>query len=196
MTVLAAGAPAADRPVNESAFQESGPAAAEDSGKVMILKLNSTWAYLNGNMIPTLVYDSGFISRLILVNGTAIVPLRFVCQSLGHEVIYNEETGNPTVMDPENGVKYELITGTTEMYKYDFAGNLLASGTAAAPTIILCGVTHMAARSLPEAMGYYVYWDNQGYVLISENPKTADEFQSLIEDFQIPEQYPLSQLCN
>ena len=153
------------------------------TSKVMMLKLNETQAYLNGNMIPTLVYDSGYVSKLIMVNGSTLLPLRFVCQCLGFEVGYNEQTNNSTITDTENGVRFELVTGTTEMYKYDLEGNLLATGTATAPTTIIEGVTHVPVRSLLEAMGFHVYWDDAGYVLISENPMTAEEFQTLISSW-------------
>ncbi len=179
MTVAAADSSAAQNPAG--GMQNTASVSEENTGKVMMLKLNETQAYLNGSMIPTLVYGSGYVSKLIMVNGSTLLPLRFVCECLGFEVGYNEQTNNSTITDTANGVRFELVTGTTEMYKYDLEGNLLASGTATAPTTIIEGVTHVPVRSLLEAMGFYVYWDDEGYVLISENPKTAEEFRSLID---------------
>ncbi len=161
------------------------------SGKIMMLKLNEEQAYLNGNMIPSLVYDNGFVSKLIMLDGVTFLPLRFVCQCLGFEVGYNEETGNSTITDTANGVRFELVTGTTEMYKYDLEGNLLAAGTATAPTTIIEGVTHVPVRSLLEAMGFHVYWNEAGYVLISENPMTQEQFEDLIASWgKTDSEYP------
>ena len=183
---LSMAAAAADSSEGENpagGVQNTAIASEENTGRVMMLKLNETQAYLNGSMIPTLVYGSGYVSKLIMVNGSTLLPLRFVCECLGFEVGYNEQTNNSTITDTANGVRFELVTGTTEMYKYDLEGNLLASGTATAPTTIIEGVTHVPVRSLLEAMGFYVYWDDEGYVLISETPKTAEEFRSLIDSW-------------
>ena len=183
LSVVAAAADSSAGQNPAGGVQNTALAAEENTGKVMMLKLNETQAYLNGRMIPTLVYGSGYVSKLIMVNGSTLLPLRFVCECLGFEVGYNEQTNNSTITDTANGVRFELVTGTTEMYKYDLEGNLLASGTATAPTTIIEGVTHVPVRSLLEAMGFYVYWDDEGYVLISETPKTAEEFRSLIDSW-------------
>ena len=168
-----------------SVVQTSAP------GKIMMLKLNEEQAYLNGNMIPTLVYGSGYVSKLIMVNGSTLLPLRFVCECLGFEVGYNVQTNNSTITDTANRVKFELVTGTTEMYKYDLEGNLLATGTATAPTTIIEGVTHVPVRSLLEAMGFHVYWNEAGYVLISENPMTQEQFEDLIASWgKTDSEYP------
>ena len=179
MTAVAADSSVAQNSVG--GMQNTAAVSEENTGKVMMLKLNETQAYLNGSMIPTLAYGSGYVSKLIMVNGSTLLPLRFVCECLGFEVGYNEQTNNSTITDTANGVKFELVTGTTEMYKYDLEGNLLASGTATAPTTIIEGVTHVPVRSLLEAMGFYVYWDDKGYVLISEDPMTSDDFEGLIK---------------
>lgn len=154
---MAAAADSSEGQNPAGGVQNTAIASKENTGKVMMLKLNETQAYLNGSMIPTLIYGSGYVSKLIMVNGSTLLPLRFVCECLGFEVGYNEQTNNSTITDTANGVRFELVTGTTEMYKYDLDGNLLASGTATAPTTIIEGVTHVPVRSLLEAMGFYVY---------------------------------------
>lgn len=149
-----------------------------NTDQVMMMKLNETKTYLNGVVFDNPVYDNDFTVMLIMVLGSSLLPMRFVCESLGMTVDYDYVTGNSFV---ESGdIRIEIVTGTNTMIK-TVNGGPPQIITASAPAILIGGYTHVPVRSLLQELGYSIFWHEEGYLLIAEDPNTFYDFEDIIE---------------
>lgn len=99
-------------------------------------------------------------------NDRTLVPLRFISESVGAEVGWDEETQTATVTG--EGKNITLTLGQSEMY---VDGQAVALDAAAAS---YNDRTMLPLRALVEALGKNVYWDDRGLILITEPDITLD----------------------
>ncbi len=99
-------------------------------------------------------------------NDRTLVPLRFISESVGAEVGWDEATQTATVTGA--GKNITLTLGQAEMY---VDGQAVALDAAAAS---YNDRTMLPLRALVEALGKNVYWDERGLILITEPSVTLD----------------------
>lgn len=149
---------------------------------ILTMKLATPYVVKNGERINAVVNPNGCLPQPLLVNYATVLPMRFVCETLGFEVGYDAQTNNSSVINKETGEKIVLFTGSTKMEKYDADGKLVKTFNATAPTELIQYTTHIAVRTLLEEFGYWVGWHDDGYIIVSDTQQT-DQTESLIDAF-------------
>lgn len=99
-------------------------------------------------------------------NDRTLVPVRFISESIGAQVSWDEDTQTVTVTG--EGKNITLTLGQAEMY---VDGEKVALD-AAADTYY--DRTMLPLRALVEALGKNVYWDERGLILITDPTITLD----------------------
>ncbi len=155
-----------------------------EAENIVVMKFDSTKAYVNGNVYNTTEYASGF-AVLQNINGTAMMPLRYIAEVNGLEVVYDEATGMTRVVSKESGEYLTITPGSDLVLKYDAQGNQIGEAAKAPnPFIIQDGITVGPLRFTCEALGKKVFYQETGhgnYVVVSTFEKQPDEAAALIE---------------
>ena len=152
-------------------------------GKEIVMKFDATKSYVDGSVYPTTQYATGY-ATLSNVNGTAMMPLRYIAEVSGFDVAYDEATQKTKVTNKANG-EYLLVTpGSASVAKYSSTGALL--GTTSAPSAFTMnnGVTMGPLRYTCEALGMFVNYQETShgiYVTVTSASKTTAEALALIE---------------
>lgn len=134
----------------------------------VVMKKLETEAWVNGEILPTTEYVSGY-AQLRSLNGTYIIPLRYIAEVSGFDVAYlgggqikvtNRATGEYLIVNRDSDV----------MTKYSAAYEKLVEFTAPQPIIIEDGITYAPARTICEALGLGVCYQatsHGSYIVIS-----------------------------
>lgn len=94
-------------------------------------------------------------------NDRVYVPLRFLAESLGAEVAWNDENGVATV-----------TYGKTEMTADANSGAIFVGGTAVAGEAFMNGGRMMVpVRAVSEALNKKVYWHSKGLIVVGNSEK-------------------------
>ncbi len=172
-----------DADMNPAPLQDPTPIFGTTEGKEIVMKFDATKAYVDGSVYPTTQYATGY-ATLTNVNGTAMMPLRYIAEVSGFDVAYDEATQKTKVTNKANG-EYLLVTpGSTSVAKYSSTGALLGTTNAPSAFAINNGVTMGPLRYTCEALGMFVNYQetNHGiYVTVTSASKTTDEALALIE---------------
>lgn len=127
----------------------------------LCLKVNNSKAYRD-NISVKIDDDESVVPTI--KNGRTLLPLRFVAESFGCDVDYDDTTGHITITDKNNAV--ELTVGKKE---YTVNGEAKSFDVEAE---VQSGRTLVPLRALTEALGKEVFWDDRGIIAIYE-PKTG-----------------------
>lgn len=119
---------------------------------------------LNNNEVKAIDGENNKIMPFIEDNRT-MVPIRFIAESLGAEVEWNEEEQKVTIKGETN---VELVIGENSI-----TVNGEKKETDAAAKII-GGRTFVPLRSVSEGLNKAVHWDERGLIIISDNDNTFD----------------------
>lgn len=120
------------------------PISAQDSplAGAVVMYVSSNGAIVNGTDVKI---DDDFTVTPYVENGTTLIPLRFLAQSLGCEVEWNGETQTAVLTRGEN-----VISVTVASDVMDVNGNAVSLGAAAA---IRSDRTFVPLRAICEALG-------------------------------------------
>lgn len=140
----------------------------------VVMKKEQTCAFVNGELLPTTEYVTGHAS-LQSVGGVYVLPLRYIAEVNGMEVIYlgggqtkvvNRATGEYLVVNKES----ELIT------KFSAEDETLAEFKAQQPVTVENGITVAPARIICEALGLGVSYQStaHGSYLVISSDVTID----------------------
>ena len=66
----------------------------------MVMKYDSQYSVFSGNKITNTQYNSGYAS-MKLNQGVSMIPVRFLCEVTGMQVVWNEDTQMVTVTKPK-----------------------------------------------------------------------------------------------
>lgn len=148
----------------------------------LVMKANSDYAVLNGTYGHTTQYGDKY-AQLSIVNGTSMLPLRYLAEVNGLIVDYNDTTSQTKVTNPKTGEYLMITPGSNIVSKYSGSGTLISSSTAPAQLTLMNGITMAPLRFICEALGLSVSYNELptgNYVVVTTVQKTSSEITSLI----------------
>lgn len=150
----------------------------------VVMRFDASKAYVNGSVLPTTQYVSGY-ATLTNLNGTAMMPLRYIAEVNGFSVAYDDATQKTKVTNKANGDYLMITPGSAVVEKYDISGTLIGTSNAPHAFSIENGVTMGPLRFTCEALGLCVYYqwlaDGEEYVTVTVSSITAEQSDALIE---------------
>ena len=136
-------------------------------GKAVILFIGNSKAYVLGEESAIDKENADVVP--FIENGRTLVPVRFIAESFGAKVGWDEATR--TVSVDASGKKISMVLGESKM---TVDGNEVALD---APANSYNGRTFIPLRAMVEAIGKKVFWDARGLIMISDITfsETADK---------------------
>lgn len=159
----------------------------QDPPKTLITKVDSTYAMLNGTVGRTTM-NNGSYTTVKLVNNITMMPVRFLAETMGLTVSWNEAAQSTVITNPATGEYLMLQIGSTAISKYSQDGTLIASATMPAATTTIESSTYAPARIVAESFGFQVeyleYADSEIFVITSNRTPawTAEEIAAMCAD--------------
>lgn len=148
----------------------------EKLSKATLLKVNNESAIVNG--VSKLIDSSNPDVKPIIDNSRTLVPVRFISESFGANVSWDDATR-------EVGVKLgdKEIKMTLDSESYTVNGE---TKTLDVPAKSVNGRTLIPLRALVEALGKEVFWDDRGLIVISDEKDFLNaETDKNIIDFMV-----------
>lgn len=99
--------------------------------------------------------------------GRTMLPLRFVGESLGADVSWEDQTQTATIL--LNNKELKIAVGRQEM---TVNGEKISLDT---PAVLAEGRTMLPLRAVAEAFGKEVFWDDRGLIIISDDSVNLQE---------------------
>ncbi len=130
----------------------------------VILNVGNSTAYVDNT--KTVVDENPSVTPIV-ENDRTLLPLRFVAESLGCDVAYDDATQEITVKN--KAVEVKLTLGQTA---YTVNGEAKEFDV---PAYEKDGRTLLPLRALAEALGKYVYWDDRGYIFVGRETLPFDK---------------------
>ena len=151
--------------------------------KEIVMKFDTTKAYVDGAIYPTTQYATGY-ATLTNLGGTAMMPLRYIAEVNGFDVIYDEATYKTKVLNKATGEYLMVTPGSTTVTKHSSTGTVI--GTSNAPSAFTSngGVTFGPLRFTCEALGLNVFYKETShgvYVTVTASAQTDAQATALIE---------------
>lgn len=134
------------------------------------MAVNSPFALVNDSM--TRIDSETTEAAPYVENGRTLVPIRFVAETLGAEVDWNEETQGITIT--KDKVTINMTVGSE-----DYTINRSPERLDAAP-VITGDRTYVPLRAIAEAFGMKVAWDSRGVIYISDDTDELTDEQAAI----------------
>ena len=146
----------------------------------VVLFVGSSDAYANGRR--TKIDPENDEVMPLVVEGRTLVPVRFISESIGAQVGWDDDTQTVTV-DYQNtnislkiGEKAYMVNGEEKMFDV--------------PAMTMYDRTMLPLRAVTEALGKQVFWDDRGLIGVLDNADTIKESDTaflsrIIETFGI-----------
>ena len=128
-------------------------------GNGLALVLGNPVAFANGRL--ALIDGENQNVVPLVVDGRTLVPVRFIAESYGADVGWDDDTQSVTITMP--GANIALQIDSDEM---TVNGNVI---TLDVPAQTMEGRTMIPFRAFAEAIGKQVFWDDRGLILITDN---------------------------
>lgn len=143
---------------------------------------------LTGSVILFIGSERAFVDRVktqidadnpevkpMVIDGRTLVPLRFISESVGAQVNWDDVTSTISVVSGEQTIQMTLNNN-----QYYVNGQ---ESTLDVPAQEMNGRTFVPLRALVEALGKKVFWDDRGLIIISDvdNIFKADSEKALID---------------
>ena len=151
-----------------------------EKNKAIILLVDCENAFVFGEKMQ-IDPDDGMVVPTV-VNDRTLVPIRFISESLGAKVDWEEETETITISLEDTAIQMQL--GSKE---YTVNGE---TKTMDVEATIMRDRTLVPLRVISETFGKNVFWDDKGLIIISDEQPTwdsvedADIIDDIIEDIQ------------
>jgi N-acetylmuramoyl-L-alanine amidase len=133
-----------------------------------VIAIDSPNAFVNGELQTI---DDDLSVKPKIYNDRTYLPLRFLAEANGFDVDYNDETKTA-----------HLKNESSEMYVNIQTGEITVNGENkdSIEPIIVADRTLLPLRAISELLQKQVFWDNRGFISISEiedlfNSETDDE---------------------
>lgn len=141
-------------------------------GKAVMLFLGSPKAYVMGKETKVDVNNDTVVP--FTENDRTLVPVRFIAESFGAKVGWDDATQTVTV--EANGKVIKMVLGKAEM---DVDGNKVILDT---PANTYNDRTFIPLRAMVEAINKNVFWDDRGLIIISDLTFNAETDRELIDN--------------
>jgi len=146
-------------PLADWKADDNGMTALAHAGSATVLKLDTPNAIANGK--KTFVDTNNTDVVPFTQNGRTLVPVRFISESFGAQVGWDDATQAVTVDMQDTSIKLQI--GSNEM---------LVNGEAVTldvPAQTINSRTLIPLRALVEALGKNVHWDDRGLIIIADD---------------------------
>ncbi|HBY19476.1 MAG: hypothetical protein A2Y24_07015 [Clostridiales bacterium GWE2_32_10] len=154
----------------------------------VVLYVGQSKTYVNGE--ETMVDATNSSVTPIIKDGRTLVPVRFISESLGAKVEYNNSNKTSNISFGDDNI--ELTIGSKNMiYTHKSFDNVIQQYVIAdsdteldVPAQIINDRTFVPIRALVEALGKEVFWDDRGLIVISDvsNKLNSDTEKSLVDE--------------
>jgi len=134
---------------------------------VLALSIGKSYAYVNG-MKKNIDVNNPEVTPAIVQNRT-LVPIRFISESLGATVKWDEKTSTINISTNEKDISMTIDKNTVTV-----DGEPM---TIDVPPQIIHARTFVPLRAIAELLDKQVYWDNKSLIIISDM-KIEDESES------------------
>lgn len=146
----------------------------------IVLFLGSPKAYINN--YETQIDMDNISVRPFKKDGRTLVPVRFICESLGADIKYNSVDSKVTITFKDKEIS--LVLGNSEMLVNGKAIKLDVPAQSENRRMFI------PLRALVEAMGKNLFWDNSGLIVISDKndvliASDTDLIQEITNKFKI-----------
>ena len=147
----------------------------------VVLAVGTSNAFVNGDSVK--IDKNNYKVIPVIKQGRTLLPVRFISESFGYEVEWNESTRTVTLKSDDNTV--EMIIGDNRLF---VNGEAYEMDTSA---IIMEGRTLIPLRALCEkALNKKVFWDNKGLIVVSNTENILNSksdvgiIESIISDLK------------
>ena len=132
--------------------------AVERVKNAIVLAIDSPYVFVNGR--KQLINKDETNQKPIIVNNSTYVPFRFLGEALGTEVTFDDATRIATFKNSA----YTLTFSIDEKNKVIKNGTQI---TLQVPLLVIGGRTYMPLRSVSEMIDKEVFWDDRGFITVS-----------------------------
>ncbi len=164
-------------PLASWSANDNGMTAFAEAGSATVLKLDTPNAIANG--AKTFVDTNNTDVVPFTQNGRTLVPVRFISESFGATVGWDDTTQAVTVDLQDTNIKLQI--GSNEM---------IVNGktvTLDVPAQTINSRTLIPLRALVEALGKHVHWDDRGLIIISDDAieYSAEAIDKMIAELNV-----------
>ncbi len=126
--------------------------------KAIVLLVNSNNSLVNGanKNIDTNTFVAPFIE-----NSRTLLPLRFIAESLGATVEWNDATREIKIINGSTTVIMHLDSDVYYVNGVEYKMDVVAKSVS--------GRTMISVRYISESLGKQVFWDDKGLIVVSDN---------------------------
>lgn len=140
----------------------------------VILKIDSPYSFVNLFKFRIDKNNSSVVP--FVENGRTLVPVRFISESFGASVNWNDAEKKVTIAYGSD--KIEVVIGGNKLIKNGVSEALDV------PAGIYGGRTMLPLRAVVEALGKTVHWDNRGLIVISDGEvATPDIVEKILKEY-------------
>ena len=143
-------------------YSERALARVKDS---IVLAIDSPYVFVNGN--KEAINSEELDQKPIIINNSTYVPFRFLGEALGTDVDFDDETRIATFKNSA----YTLTFSIDEYNKVTKNGEEI---TLEVPLKVINGRTYMPLRSISEMIDKEVFWDDCGFITVSDTENIFD----------------------
>lgn len=137
----------------------------------VVLVIGRDTAFVNGEKTSVDAADSSVVP--VIRKDRTFVPLRFVSESLGAKVDYNDKDRRVTIVSENTEISVEIGSAVMNINEKP---TMLDS-----EAFILSDRTFVPIRAVSEAFGKKVFYDKRGIIIISDNEISADTDKDAID---------------
>ncbi len=141
------------------AFKQVKSDAVSDVKDAVCLKLGSPYALVRQKQTP-IDADNKDVTPFV-VNNRTLVPVRFIAESFGADVDWNQDTKTVTIKKDQDTIT--LVLGSNILNKNG------TDITIDVPAEAYNYRTMLPLRAVTENLGKQVFWDDMGLIIISDN---------------------------
>lgn len=139
--------------------------ALESVKDAVCLRLNTPNGLVNGIKTP-IDKDNTSVSPFV-INGRTLVPVRFISESFGANVTWQEDTKTVTVSKDQKIIKMQINSDVMNVNGTDVKLDV--------PAAIYNDRTMLPLRAVTESLGKQVYWHDLGLIIISDKENILEE---------------------
>ncbi len=137
----------------------------------VVLKVGTADTYVFGNKTKVDPDNAAVMPQII--NDRTLVPVRFIAESLGGEVSWDDATKKVGIVFGDKTI--ELVLNDT---KLSVNGEVT---TLDVPAQSIEGRTMLPLRAVTESLGMNVFWDNAGLIVVSEGEILTQDDAELVK---------------